>query len=278
MLRAAWIRLRPPKPRCSRDAQRMVRGHGLEIGGPTSLFRSWLPLYDVVGSLDNVNFRRNTIWEGTIVEGQTFRYHPARPAGTQYLLDATSLDAISSDRYDFLLASHILEHLANPIKALHEFSRVVVPGGAIVVIIPHKDGTFDHRRPVTAVAHMIADADNDVGEDDQTHLAEILACHDLERDPGAGSFEAFRARCLDNEAQRAVHHHTFTTQTAMELLQAAGLEVRIVEPVLGIHIILLATVPRTVAPSVTRPFVYPSPFPSDRPQLRTERMNPRVAW
>ena len=37
-------------------------GAGLEIGGPTKLFRRDLPVYKVVAALDGVNFSHTTVW------------------------------------------------------------------------------------------------------------------------------------------------------------------------------------------------------------------------
>ena len=47
------------------------------------------------------------------------------------------------------------------------------------LVVPHKDKTFDHNRPVTSLNHLEEDLDNDVDEDDLTHLPEILELHDL---------------------------------------------------------------------------------------------------
>ena len=73
-----------------------------------------------------------------------------------------------------MLASHVLEHLANPLGALAEWRRVVGAGGHILLIVPQREGTFDHRRPVTKLEHLRADARELTGEDDLTHLPEIL--------------------------------------------------------------------------------------------------------
>jgi len=60
----------------------------------------------------------------------------------------------------------------------------------------------------------MTDYANNVGEDDLTHLPEILALHDLSRDEAAGTPEQFHQRCLDNISKRAIHHHVFDTHTA----------------------------------------------------------------
>jgi SAM-dependent methyltransferase len=115
--------------------------------------------------------------------------------------------------YDFVLASHVLEHVANPLRALQEWKRVLNPGGTVLVVVPDKRGTFDHRRAFTPFDHIEADFIAKTPEDDLTHLDEILSLHDLALDPPAGSRHQFRERCLQNHSIRAMHHHVFSTET-----------------------------------------------------------------
>src|SRR5713226_8445532 len=82
----------------------------------------------------------------------------------------------------------------------------------------YKDHTFDWRRPVTTLEHMISDYENQTAEDDLTHVDEILKLHDLSRDLPAGTPEQFRARSLNNSAVRALHHHV---SPRIHLLQCA---------------------------------------------------------
>ncbi|CAB1208097.1 hypothetical protein [Acinetobacter bouvetii] len=61
-----------------------------------------------------------------------------------------------------------------------------------MLVVPHKDGTFDHFRSVTTLEYLINDFNNeDIDERDLTHLDEILKLHDLSRDLDAGDIEAF---------------------------------------------------------------------------------------
>ena len=57
--------------------------------------------------------------------------------------------------HDFVVSSHVLEHFPDPIKALREWYRVIKPGGYIVMIVPHKERTFDRERPRTTLAELI---------------------------------------------------------------------------------------------------------------------------
>jgi SAM-dependent methyltransferase len=59
----------------------------------------------------------------------------------------------ADDAYDFVLASHVLEHVPDPIAALKEWVRVARV--LVFVIVPHRDRTFDRDRPVTSVAELL---------------------------------------------------------------------------------------------------------------------------
>jgi SAM-dependent methyltransferase len=186
----------------------------LEIGGPSAIFSPATPngfippVYAIAGSVDNCNFATNTTWSQGVA-GRTFQYLPNAKPGMQYIHDATDLGSIGSGAYDFVLASHILEHVANPLRALSEFHRVLKSKGYLLIAVPNQKHTFDHRRAVATFAHLEADFAANAGEDDMTHLEEVLALHDLEMDTPAGSPEEFRARCLRNAETRCMHHHVF---------------------------------------------------------------------
>jgi SAM-dependent methyltransferase len=215
---------------------------GIEIGGPSQAFahRGVFPVYPMVGNLDNCNFGASTVWEGSLQRGKTFVFDPAKPLGHQYLAETTALGELPSGSYDFVLSSHMLEHTANPILALLEWKRLLVDGGTLVLLLPDKRHTFDHRRPVTTLAHMIEDFNAGMGEDDLTHLPEILALHDLERDPDAGDMEAFKARSLRNAENRCLHHHVFDMRLAREVTEHSGFKVRALEAIGPHHLLLLA--------------------------------------
>ena len=217
--------------------------YGLEIGGPSGVFGDGgiLPVYKYVRAMDNVVFSTSTVWEGVRDDGQNYVFHKNKPLGRNYVVDATDLSRIPADTYDFLFAAHCLEHIANPVRALHEWKRVLRPGGLMIVVLPNHSKTFDHKRPLTPVSHMLDDYRHNVTEDDPTHLGEILELHDLSRDPGAGSFEQFKERALKNRQYRCLHHHVFDPFNSRELLQAVGVEVWAVETAMPHHIVLATT-------------------------------------
>ncbi len=267
-------RLLSPRSRVfSELAVLAANGTGLEIGGPSSIFArgGLLPVYPLVRNLDNCNFGASRLWDENLREGRTFVFNRRRPPGMQFFLEATELVGINSGSYNFVLSSHTLEHIANPIQALREWLRILKPDGTLVLVIPHRDGSFDHRRPVTTLAHLLEDFANQVTEEDLTHLPEVLQLHDLTRDPGAGTREEFERRCRVNARHRSMHHHVFDTRLAIELITHADFRIRQVEALRPYHIVIAANKSFEDAQPANRAFFLQSaphfatsPFPSDR--------------
>ncbi len=220
----------------------LVRGkRGIEIGGPSDVFRAGNPLalYEFVGGLDNCNFSELTVWEGR--QGTDYNFHPEKKAGRTIFCEGSDLATVPDGTYDFVLSSHNLEHLANPVRALAEWRRIMCASGVLILALPNYQKTFDHRRKPTTVDHMLKDFEQETGEDDLSHLPEILERHDLSRDRGAGSLDEFRERSRNNLANRCLHHHVFDTKNSRELLERTGFRVHSIDVAEPCHILLLAT-------------------------------------
>ena len=60
---------------------------------------------------------------------------------------------LANGSVDFVLHSHVWEHLPNPLRALEEWVRVVRSGGFIFAIVPKRDADpLDRDRPLTPLA------------------------------------------------------------------------------------------------------------------------------
>jgi SAM-dependent methyltransferase len=243
----------------------------LEIGGPSENFGEdgFLPVYRVLERVDNCLYSAQTVWTGVVQGGKTFQYHFEKEKGFQFICDATDLKPIPPASYGCVLASHCLEHVANPLRALHEWRAALKPDGFLLLILPHKDGTFDWRRPATIMSHTLQDWENNVGEDDLTHLSEILALHDLSKERPPVSPEQFRQRGMENSVHRTLHHHVFDTPTAVAMIDQAGFEIVRVDTVKPCHIVILAR--NCISRPCNDEFLSAyadcrrlSPFPSDR--------------
>ncbi len=213
-------------PELDRIQQLFSDKSGLEIGGASPMFwdEGFAPLYKVIKGLDGCNFSNSTIWEGTIESGKTYNYHEDKK-GTQFISEATNLSQIPDSKYDFVISSNCLEHVANPLKAIEEWIRVVKKGGLLFVALPNKEHNFDHKRSVTQFSHLLSDYQNNMGEDDLTHLEEILELHDLKMDKPAGNLEQFKERSLNNFENRALHQHVYDVALLKEIFSHFDLEI-----------------------------------------------------
>jgi SAM-dependent methyltransferase len=232
--------LRRIVPRENIYAQVLRNKRGLEIGGPSRVFQAdnLVPIYGVLEGLDGCNFSNQTIWEGQIVAGPSqYKFHDGKSAGVQYVSEAADLNGIPGGHYDLVASSHCLEHVANPIKALERWLAVTRETGHILLIVPHKEGTFDHKRSVTTLQHLLNDYANNTQETDLSHLDEILALHDLDMDPPAGTIEQFRARSLDNFHNRCLHHHVFDSKLVIDLFDHLNVQLIDIQAKLPYHII-----------------------------------------
>jgi SAM-dependent methyltransferase len=211
---------------------------GLEIGGPSAIFgvKGGIPVYIFASQVDNANYSGLTLREGVITKGYTFNYLPEKN-GYQYIAEATNLAEVADENYGFVLSSHSLEHVANPIKAIYEWKRVLKPQGKLILILPEKENTFDHKRPFTSFEHLLADFNNNIGEDDGTHFPEALQLHDFERDPNK---ESFKDNVSKNIATRIVHHHVFSFEVIKKMLEYCGFELEYQQQLPPFNLITIA--------------------------------------
>ena len=220
---------------------------GLEVGGPSNIFteNQLLPVYGVARRVDNCNFSEVTIWRDASRESSTFKVSD-RWTGTQFICEGTDLKTVPDETYDFVLSSHTLEHIANPIRALNEWKRVIKWGGVLLLCLPNKMAMFDRRRATTGLDHLIQDFEGNVGEDDLTHAKENVQVYNRFSRPGmfgniAPDYE--QAAPEDNLRTRRMHHHTFTVESAVKVMEFVGFRILVATTHPPYHIIVVGQKP-----------------------------------
>lgn len=53
--------------------------------------------------------------------------------------DATLMADVPDNSYKTVYASHVLEHLDDPITAIRNWYRILAPGGHLLISVPHRD-------------------------------------------------------------------------------------------------------------------------------------------
>ena len=217
-------------PQCWAPIQAAVRDrHGIEIGGPSPIFEpdGALPLYPIVGSLANYGFQAA---EGTFLfSGRT---------GPSHACEASALPR-GDATCDFVLSSHVLEHMANPLQALREWQRVLKPDGHLLLLLPHGARTFDHPRKTTSWEHLVADFAAATPETDRTHIAEALALTDT-RHWTFNEWPGWRSYYENNVEARSIHHHVFDMRLAKKAVSFSRFRVLASELVFPFHLVILA--------------------------------------
>jgi SAM-dependent methyltransferase len=183
---------------------------GVEIGGPSC---SGTIIYENAISIDNIIFNKDTIWSTHTSE---YNYYKNKK-GKVIINDAVNISLVQNEVYDFCFSSHSLEHIANPLKAINDWLRIIKNDGHIIIIVPEKSYCFDHKRNYSNFSTLLSQYEKNVGEDDLSTLPEILLNHDLSMDLPAGDLGSFTKRSLDNLNNRCLHHYVYNDELLMEI-------------------------------------------------------------
>lgn len=131
--------------------------------------------------------------------------------------DAQHLWLIRKETCDFVIASHVIEHMSDPIGALKAWFRVLRRGGLLYLVVPDKRYIFDRDRPLTELQHLIEDHELGLEERqarDWYHFVEYA-----ERVDKVEGLEA-AANAADDLVKRgySIHYHCFTPESFHDLL------------------------------------------------------------
>lgn len=198
----------------------------IEIGAPTPAFMKTLPdfpmcnLYDVINSLDSINIFENNPFQSKEELVYNFEYDTEKFIQNRYNIDASGDGILKIDRkYDCLIASHVIEHIANPIKAINLWKTLIRRNGYLLLIAPEKSVSHDRFRQYTTLEHIINDYINNIDGSDLTHVEEILRCN-AQQYP----IDKYKLLIANNNITNVIHHHCFDVCLLDELGKYCGIE------------------------------------------------------
>ena len=126
--------------------------------------------------------------------------------------DFQDMNGIENESLDFILSSHVIEHVRNPMKPLEMGWKKLKKGGKMIFCVPDKEKTYDVDRDVTLLSHFIDDYLNYVKERDILHYVDFLskAKDKLQRCPT--SIQEIYKRVLEfyNKDFVNIHYHVWT--------------------------------------------------------------------
>lgn len=132
-------------------------------------------------------------------------------------LNKEGLSAIASESEDFVVASHVLEHMANPLRLLTDFYRVLRPGGVLLILLPDRRLTFDRNRAATPLEHVVREYHDGVDEVDDEHILEFLT--KVPENPVPPSSGPEREATFEYHRKRSIHVHCWTFDEFVEVVE-----------------------------------------------------------
>lgn len=95
-----------------------------------------------------------------------------------YVVRGEDYRDVIKEKFDIVLANHVLEHVSNPIKWLNMVSELMEDNGILFVALPDKKYSFDRLRHNTSLAHLLMDFLLDTTRIGPEHVIEILMYYD----------------------------------------------------------------------------------------------------
>lgn len=188
----------------NRSLQRHFHGRGMEIG---ALWRRFpVP-------------RRARVWYADRLSGDALaRHYPElkdRILPPDLLADAAQLP-VAPASLDFLIASHVLEHLPFPLAALRAWHEALAPCGVLLLKVPDKRYTFDARRARTPLAHLVEEYNDPAHFEARAHYADWVE-HVGGRSRESPEFE----REIGDLMRRSysIHFHVWTDEDVREMVE-----------------------------------------------------------
>jgi predicted SAM-dependent methyltransferase len=117
---------------------------------------------------------------------------------------------------DFIIASHLLEHLPFPLVALRHWYDLLAPNGALLLRIPDKRFTFDHRRRRTCITHLVEEYEHPENFDRRAHFVEWV--RDVNQiDPNGSAFTDQLEHLMN--IGYSIHYHAWIDQDVAEIIE-----------------------------------------------------------
>ncbi|MFW6255086.1 MAG: class I SAM-dependent methyltransferase, partial [Chitinivibrionales bacterium] len=118
--------------------------------------------------------------------------------------------------FDFIVINNVLEHIANPIREIVHFHRILKKDGVLVLCIPDKNFVhWDKDRELTSFEHLWKEYQDDVTEVTPEHFHDLVPVDNPDAIKGSREWD----EALAHIVARRDHCHIWTSKTFKELLE-----------------------------------------------------------
>ena len=130
----------------------------------------------------------------------------------RYKTSIDDMTGIRESSQDFLIACHVIEHVRNPLLAIEKAWGKLKLGGKLVLLVPHRDLTFDAARDLTTLDHLVLDYKRPLRERDFLHFVEFYEKAFVSPNPFDVATREFNNKYSD------IHYHTWNEDSFLEMV------------------------------------------------------------
>jgi SAM-dependent methyltransferase len=124
-----------------------------------------------------------------------------------------TLESLSSNSQDFIIANHFLEHVVNVIGTLKRWYDVLKADGILFLAVPDRRFTPDQVRQRTSLGHLFDEFERNVTEIPEDHCIDhLVAWNDIPRDRVDSSM-------IQQCRRYGVHNHSWEDEDILNLFE-----------------------------------------------------------
>ena len=179
-----------------------LHGRGVEIGGLWRKFK--VPSGTKVWYLDRLS------------TDELARHYPELSGSIVVPDIVADAEAVPLRALDFIIASHVLEHLPFPLRALKSWYEALRGGGTLLLKVPDKRFTFDRNRRRTSLQHLIEEFENPGQIDIRAHFADWVENVNGRR-PGSEEYETELRGLM--EQNYSIHYHAWIDRDVGDIIE-----------------------------------------------------------
>jgi len=177
-----------------------IKGSGIEFGAGSSPFPTLPNVTVVYADLKNSLEHSLSFYDKTDI------------IDVDIVCDVVS-DVLSSNTYDFCILCHVIEHVQSPITALKNIYRILKKNGVCILVVPDKNKTFDAKRELTTLDHMVKDYESYSRNEDFMHYLEFY-----EKVHSLSGQELIEKATVEFNNKGDIHYHTFDNESFGSLI------------------------------------------------------------
>jgi len=154
-----------------------------------------------------------------------------------YVLGKHSISEIVTQKFNYVVASHVIEHLPNLFGWLRDLAKILETNGELFLVVPDHHFTFDMKRPLSSLGELIENDRNQIQKPsfrsvfDQRFYHRQATSHQIwqakQKEQKLELAASFNPRSAYDFAQRTdseyidVHCNVFESESFVELINAS---------------------------------------------------------